>query len=192
MTIETSTTTPQESSTEVPYTNVDDIDFFPMFFASIQAALITIVANLVLSVFFALQFGAGLQMRLFARVLPYVALETDIATFEKVVFWSTVGTAALLIIFSVSAFMTRRSLRVQAGRTFAWFDVALLGSMQLYRQYFLANFGDAKPWMWGLVLVGLVGFVVCAYIVWLDAGDKEAELLDTYSLLDDAPTSAAL
>ncbi len=147
-------------------------NYYPMFWSSAQAAILTLVVQFCAPIFLSLQMGIPSELRLWKRILPYFALRTDFETFQRIVMWSALITATCLAIFSFASFVTKRRLQVQAGRMFGWLDIALLGGIQLINIYLLDSLNEARQWMWALSIIGIVGFTVGMYIVWVEYADR--------------------
>ncbi len=182
------TTTPQSASTTRDYegperrkeiedlVDLDDIDYFPMFSSSLQAAALTLISQFLIPMYLSLQLNIDVELRLWARVLPYFAIRTDAETFHNIVYWSALGTAVILAAFSILAFLPRRSLRVRFGRLFAWLDISLMALLLLYRHEILQVSEKQEPWMWIMLIVGLVGFINGSLIVRMQYKDRLEEL----------------
>ncbi len=162
-------------------------NYWPMFWSSVQAALLTVVAEFAFTFYLALQWGIRVELRLWGNVLPYMAMSTDRPTFEDVIRVSSLLTAAVLAAFSIIALVRRRRLQVQAGRAFGWIDMALIGVVNLSRAWWFDISLQPARWMYALVLVGLVGFVVTGTLVKIDFDDREAELDEAPSESDAPP-----
>lgn len=164
----------------VPVTRIDppvpqDEDYFPMFFASLQAGALAIFSQLLTAIYFAFQMGASIEVRAFANIIPYLAFGISPDGFRLITMWSSIASAVILASFSVMAFVRRRRLQVKAGRLFGWLNIALIGLINLARELYFDDFGFAEVWMWALVLVGCVAFVVGSYIIWVDFDDRIQE-----------------
>ncbi len=146
-----------------------------MFWSSVQAALLTVVAEFFFTIYIALQRGIAVELRLWKNVLPFLAMETQRPMFESIIRWSSIATAITLIIFSVMAFVRPQRLQVQAGRAFAWLNIALIGALNLSRSWWFEVSLEPAQWMYGMVLVGLVGLAVSLTLVNIDFRDRESE-----------------
>lgn len=150
----------------------EDEDYFPMFFSSLQAGLLSVLVQILSSIYFALQYGASIELRMWFKVIPLIAMGVASETFSLIVMWSAIVTAVCLAAFSTMAFVRRRRLQVQAGRLFAWLNMALIGGINLVRVYFFEDFARPEAWMFALVLIGLVAFAVGSYLIWVDFDDR--------------------
>lgn len=174
---------PDRESTQeevVPVTRIEppvplDEDYFPMFFSSLQAGILAILSQLLTSIYFAFQFGATIEIRAWAKIVPYMAFGISETGFQVITMWSSLASAAILIWFSLMAFVRRRRLQVKAGRLFGWVNIALIGLINLTRELYFDDFGEAQRWMWALIVVGLVAFAVGSYIIWIDFDDRIQE-----------------
>jgi hypothetical protein len=165
----------------VPVKRIDppipqDEDYFPMFFASLQAGALAILSQLLTAIYFAFQMGASIEMRAFASVIPYLAFGISPEGFRVITMWSSLTSAGILASFSILAFVRRGRLQVKAGRLFGWLNITLIGLINLARELYFDDFGVSELWMWVLVLVGCVAFAVGNYIIWVDFDDRMQEL----------------
>lgn len=147
-------------------------DYFPMFWSSVQAALLAVVSQILTSVYFAMQYGAALELRVWRNVLPYMAMGVEPDRFRMIVMLSSITSAVILACFSLWAFVWRHRLQVQAGRLFAWINLALIGILNLVRVHFFDDFAQAERWMWALPVIGIVGFGVGSVFIWIDYDDR--------------------
>ena len=150
-------------------------NYWPMFWSSLQAALLTVVAQFVFTIYIALQRGIGVELRLWNNVLPFMAMQTQRPVFESITRWASIATAITLAVFAIAAFVTRRRLQVQAGRSFAWLDIALIGGLGLSRAWWFDAAQQPARWMYAMVLIGLVGLAVSLTLVAIDYHDREDE-----------------
>ncbi len=170
----------QEQEQEVELESIvpprpEDEDYFPMFFSSLQAGLLSVLLQILSSVYFALQYGASLELRMWFKVIPLIAMGVTGETFRSIVMWSALSTTAGLATFSILAFIRRRRLQLQAGRLFAWLNISLIGAINLVRVYFFEDFGRSETWMFALVLIGVVAFLVGSYVIWVDFDERREE-----------------
>ena len=175
-----------ERRSTVPVVRIDppvpeDEDYFPMFMSSLQAGALAIFSQLLTSIYFAFQLGATIEVRIWAKFVPYLAFGIGPEGFRQITILSAVTSSVILAAFSIMAFVRRRRLQVKAGRLFGWLSIALIGVLNLTRELIFEDFGQAEPWMWALVLVGCVCFAVGSYIIWVDFDDRVQETQATES-----------
>ncbi len=151
----------------------EEENYWPMFWASVQAALLTVVGEFVFTIYIALQRGVPIEIRLWKNVLPFLAMETQRSFFESIIRWASIATGITLAIFAIMAFVRHRRLQVQAGRSFAWLDIALIGGVNLSRAWWFDSALAPARWMYAMVLIGLVGLAVSATLIYIDYRDRE-------------------
>lgn len=156
---------PERRSEIADSIDLDSIDYFPMFWASIKAVTLTIIGQFIFPMIISLQLGLNLELRLWARFIPYFAMRTDAATFSSIIFWSAIGTSVILAGYSVISFRPRVRLRERMGRLFAWLDITLMAGILWYRHHILNVVADQQTWMLVLGGIGIVGFVIGTKVV---------------------------
>ncbi len=140
-------------------------DYWPFVNSVAGTALLSLVSQFAVSISLALQWNVPVESRRWGGIFPYLVFRANRIQFEEIMYWSMLLSAIFLAIFSLSGFLTGQRLQVQAGRQFAWVDIFLIGLVVLLR-YYLTGFDiGAVNLAWGLMAVGLIGFVVGSRVV---------------------------
>lgn len=132
---------------------------------SMAAALLTLVAQCGSAAWVALSSGHDVSLRWWI-VIPYLQISTSsVAAFNSVVFWSSMISTAVLVVFAVSALVRCRSLQTQIGRSFAFLDIALIGALAMASAFWIETRQGFANWMLNLALGGGIAFAVAAWVV---------------------------
>jgi len=141
-------------------------DYWPFVGSVTGTALLSLGSQLAVSLALALQWNIPIEIRRWAGIFPHLVFRANRPEFEAIVYWSMVLSVVFLAVFSLSGFLWRRRLQIQAGRLFAWVDIFLIGLTVLLRFYLTGFDVGATNIAWGFVVIGLTGLAVGSWIVY--------------------------
>lgn len=157
---------------------VADVSYWPMLRASMGAAVLTLVAQCGSATWVALQSGHDVSLRRWT-VIPYLQISTSsVASFNSIVFWSSVISAVVLAVFATFALVRSRSLQTQLGRSFAFLDISLIGVLALASALWFERSQGVSNWMLNLSLGGAIAFAVAAWVVHDRYTERETKRAD--------------
>lgn len=149
--------------------------YWPLLRASMGAALLTLVAQCVSAVWLALQAGHSVSLGLW-KVIPYLRISTtSLAAFNHLVFWSSVASAVVLGVFGTLALVRKNPLQTQLGRSFAFLDISLIGTLAMVSARWFGPRQSTSNWMLNLALGGAISFAVAAWLVNDRVRERDAE-----------------
>ena len=171
--------------------DLDEVSYWPLFAASVRAMLLTVVFQIGTAIWFSVQFGGTAGFRLWYGLPVLVITTPSSEAFLSITFWSSVVTAGILVAYAITAHRDRHRLQVQSGRSFAFLDVCLIGTLPILARLVGVGQVPISAYHLNLAVGGAVGFAAAQWLVWDRHRSREplGEVLDE---VDGVEPSASL